>query len=318
MPFGAIGRTLSQQRIRTLGKDANFGSDQNSSLSENIFNYTGGNQTFSIQSQVSIPNPNINKASAKAYAVDVRFKAWGASGGGGGSNCFGPVTTAGGNGGFVDAQESMYKRVVGNLKILGNTNINIPGTYARTWNVVVGEGGLQGRSRQSFGGGGGCPGGRESRSGGGASWVATNYPTSSSPQLLLVAGGGAGSGRSIGGSGGGPAAQGPGGSGTGGGGSFLQGNNGSAPDGSGGGGGFTGGSGGGGDGGDCRGLGGAGGTSYVGPSLSTVNTNGITNQTPGNGSTVTWNTDPDYANSAGQGSTGGGQPGRVVVKIAVS
>ena len=315
MPFGAIGRTLSQQRIRTLGKDANFSTSDSTSISEDTFGYTGGNQTFSISSNVSIPTPKINRASAKAYAVDVEVKAWGASGGGGGSNCFGPVNTCGGNGGFVDASEAMYKQVLGNLKTLGQANVTIPGAFARSWNVVVGEGGLQGRSRQNFGGGGGCPGNRESRSGGGASWIATTYPTTAAPQLLVVAGGGAGSGRSIGGSGGADG-QGPGGPGTGGGASFLQGNNGDGPDGSGGGGGFSGGTGGGGDGGDCRGLGGAGGTSYISPALTDINTNGITNQTPGSGTTVTWSNDPDYANSAGQGTTGAGQPGRVVVKVS--
>ena len=317
MPFGAIGRTLGQQNIRTLGKDNVFGPSDPSPISSNSYSYTGSVQDAPIPGSAIIPGSGVQRASSNAYAVQMEVKAFGAAGGGGASNCFGTVVNPGGNGGFSHAKVDISSKTVGGLKTIGPAAVSIPTAYAKTWKVVVGQGGNS-SSPQTFGGGGGCPGSRESRSGGGASWVSDTYPTSSAPQLVLIAGGGGGAGRSYGGSGG-STAQGPGGSGSGGGAPFLQGNNGSNPDGSGGGGGYAGGTGGPGDGGDCRGLGGAGGTGYVNPNWTEV-ANSKTD-TGGNTVAVTWSSDPDWSPGIGQGAEGGpnsqvtGGHGKVVIKL---
>lgn len=321
MPFGAIGRTLGQQNIRTLGKDNVFGPSDPSPILNNSYSYTGSAQDAPIPASVTVPGPGVKRASSNAYAVQMEVKAFGAAGGGGGSNCFGPTVNPGGNGGFSHATVDISSKNVGGLKTIGPGGVSIPPAYAKTWKVVVGQGGSSGSSGK-FGGGGGCPGGRESRSGGGASWVADTYPTTSAPQLILVAGGGGGAGRNRGGSGGSTGQSGGGTGGGAGGGGFLSGNNGSGPDGSGGGGGYAGGAGGGGDGGDCRGHGGGGGTGYVNPNWTEV-ANSKTD-TGGNPVAVTWSPDPDWSPGIGQGSEGGpnaqvtGGNGKVVIKLTYS
>jgi len=317
MPLGAIGRKFSQNPIRTLGKDRSFVGVTTTTASSSTFGYNGSSQTYTISSS-GIPlgsGSGIVRRNVIAYSLNLNIKAWGASGGGGTSNCFGSVTTPGGNGGFVNAIRQIpgAGNVIGSLKSFGSQNLVAPPAETSiTYYVVVGQGGVQ-LGGPTFGGGGGSPGQREARSGGGASWVASAYPTTSTPQLYVVAGGGGGAGRSYGGAGGGPAAQSGGGQSNAGTGGFLSGNTGNGPDGSGGGGGFSGGGGGAGDGGDCRGLGGGGGTSYISPNFTTI-TNGITN-TDSDPVTVTWSSDPDYGSSAGQGVEGSGNNGRVVIKM---
>ena len=319
MPFGAIGRTLGQQNIRTLGRDKVFGPSDPTPVSNNSYSYTGGVQDAPVPSSVSVPGPGVQRASSNAYAVQMEVKAFGAAGGGGQSNCFGAVQSPGGNGGFSHARVDISSKTFGGLKTIGPAAVSIPPAYAKTWKVVVGQGGNT-SSSATFGGGGGCPGGRESRSGGGASWVADTYPTTSAPQLILVAGGGGGAGRNYGGSGGTSTAQPGGGSGGGVGGPFLQGNSGSGPDGSGGGGGYAGGGGGGGDGGDCRGHGGGGGSGYINPNWTEI-ANSKTNVGP-DPVAVSWNTDPDWSSGIGQGGESSGQVtggnGKVVIKITYS
>lgn len=321
MPFGAIGRTLGQQNIRTLGKDNVFGPSDPSPISTDSYSYTGSVQDAPVPSNASVPGPGIQRASSNAYAVQMEVKAFGAAGGGGASNCFGTVVNPGGNGGFSHARVDISSKTFGGLKTIGPAAVYIPPAYAKTWKVVVGQGGRN-TSPGTFGGGGGCPGGRESRSGGGASWVADTYPTTSAPQLILVAGGGGGAGRGYGGSGGSTAQDGSPGSGTAGSGGFLSGNNGGGPDGSGGGGGYAGGGGGPGDGGDCRGSGGGGGTGYVNPNWTEV-ANQKTD-TAGNVVNVTWSPDPDWSPGIGQGAEGGpnaqvaGGNGKVVIKLTYS